>query len=239
MLRRCPLLASALGSLLCLAACGAAPADVRVAQAETSKPMGSSAPGSCDPAVYPCGPYGYLPGDVIPNFTFVGREDSDGDGKVTPADPVKVFHLSDYYGRPDLKVLVLLTSAEWCGPCNLEQGSLITEWAELRAKKTPATFLEVLTESDGGDPADIGTVDRWIGKEWTDMSDKKSPKSGLTIGFPVAADPTDQSSQLGVFAIPASVYITTSDMTIQLVPSPGYAVGRPSPIPGLIASLLN
>src|SRR5262249_21020363 len=76
---------------------------------------GGAPANGCDATTYPCGPYGFYSGDVLPNLAFLGRADDDGDGN-SNNDPVRRIQLSDFYKDKSIKALAILVSAEWCGP---------------------------------------------------------------------------------------------------------------------------
>lgn len=208
------LLLSAATALL-LGACGEAQT---IIPEETAKSGAEAQVATADPKVYPLGPYGFTQDTVIPNLSFVGKADMNKSGKVNDDSPIRI-SLSDYYGKPDIKLLVLMVAAEWCGPCNQEQGELVTSYAKVAPKGV--AYLEALTQSTNHSPADMATVDRWTGKAWTDQ---QTGKGGLFLPFPVVADPTDISEQLGASAIPTQLIVRTSDMQI-VVFHQGYGKG--------------
>lgn len=205
---------------LFLGACGAAPpAEVPSEPARGGDPLNA-----CDATKYPCAPYGYLWGDVLPNLEFVGRADDNKDGVISPDDPVRKIRLSDYYQDKNIHVLAILVSAEWCPPCQAEQGELIDSWKQYQADKKGVAYVGVLIESTNRSPADVGTVDRWTARNWTNNGKKPATMAGK-IPFPFVADPTNQ---LGPYypqpAFPMQMVVTTSDMVIQWTNN-GYGPG--------------
>lgn len=205
---------SAAAALL-LGACGEAQT---IIPEETAKSGAEAVVATNDPKLYPDGPYGFTLDTVIPNLTFVGKRDSNGDGRVDDEKPTQI-SLSDFYGKKDVKLLAFLIAAEWCGPCNLEQGELVTSYGKLHAEGVE--YLEAVTENNKGAPADIPTLDRWTGKSWTDQQTKKT---GLYLPFPTVVDPTKIATMLGASAIPTQLIIRTSDMRI-MVFNQGYGKG--------------
>lgn len=205
-------LSSALAALA-LSACDPAP----IVPEETAKPAAAT----CDGTEYPCGPFGYHSGDVIPNLRFIGRVDANGNGDLTD-DPATEIALGDFYKKPGAKVLALLVAAEWCPPCQEEQGELESTWRDYQDQQKPVVFLEVLTQSNDGSPADLDTVTRWTKKKWVDSN---TMTSGLKLSFPVAADPTEAVGPYGLSGYPTQLIIDTETMQLLDEPHSGYGAG--------------
>jgi hypothetical protein len=201
-----------------LVGCGGTPDPIHspaIHPSETAKNPSDVHTASCDPKLYPCGPFGYQSGDVIPNVAFTGRL-KPGDANSTAA-----IKMSDFFQDKSVKLVALLVAAEWCGPCQQEQGELVDAYAAYKAKNAGVAFFEVLTESTNRSPADLATVDRWTAKKWTNASTGMGNK---LITFPVGADPSYTVVPLGLTAYPTQILIQTSDMTIQVL-GQGYGPG--------------
>lgn len=153
---------------------------------------------------YPAAPYGYQVGAVIQNIKFVGKADPDGAAGTATYDtlPMKAFALSDFYGSPDVKLLVVSGVAGWCGPCNEEQ----FEVPDLQAKYEPlgVRWVEGLVQGFNettGAPATSSDIDRWANRH------------GLHVA--IGLDPEDKLHEYAdVTAFPLNMLIRTSDMHI-------------------------
>ncbi len=104
-------------------------------------------------------PEGYKDGDRMPNFTL---KDSDGND----------VSLKDFKG----KVILLDSSAVWCGPCNDDTPKLEKNFHQAY-KNTGDGFvvLQLLGENKAGDPPTGQDLAAWIIKH--------------SVTFPVLADP--------------------------------------------------
>ncbi len=155
----------------------------------------------CDPAVYPCGPYGYQPGSVIENLSLVARVDDDGDGFADEKDPVGTISLSRYFQDKNIYALVMTGSAEWCGPCQQEQPGLRQLFEQYRAAGGHLAILETLIQDAAYRPSTIAVADRW--------------KARFQLPFDVAADPSVVlQPYYDINAFPMNMVIRTSDMKI-------------------------
>ena len=155
----------------------------------------------CDKSAYPCGPFGFLSGEVVANLQLYGRHDDNNNGTVTD-DPARIIKMSDYYKDKSIKVIAVLVAAEWCGPCQQEQPDLVAAWKKYQTNKSGVAFIEAIIQRKDGTPADLDAVDRWS-KQF------KTP-------FDMVADPTVAlGPYYNVAAFPMQMVIQTSDMTIQ------------------------
>ena len=160
---------------------------------------------------YPAAPYGIEKGSVIENYGFPGF--------VNPAEQpkeIKTIRLSDFYnptgdetfpaggafpeGQPKPKAMLIVMSAVWCGPCQLEAAKTLPDKHEEFA---PAgEFLLVLADSEtAGVPADDSDLAGWTNKYPTD--------------FPAVIDPDyELGQQFPASAYPANMILDTTTMTI-------------------------
>ena len=183
------------GPLLIAAACAFLSAGCSTPSGNTS---GSDV---CDATTYPCGPYGVGVGDVIANATLTGRRDDNHDGRITD-DPARPIQLSDYHGDPNVKVLALFITTEWCVPCRAEQPELIGIWNRSQSMKSGVAVLELLVQNTRGGAADQTTIDTWA--------------NGYGIPFDMAFDPMGNLGRLyttGTY--PSQAVITMRDMRIR------------------------
>lgn len=156
---------------------------------------------TCDPAVYPCGPYGYQPGSVIEDLSLVARVDGNGDGKSDETDPVGTIPLSRYFQDKNIYALVMTGSAEWCGPCQAEQPGLKDLYESYQKVGGHLAILETIIQDTNYRPSTIAVADRW--------------KKRFQLPFDVAADPSVVlSPYYDINAFPMNMVIRTSDMKI-------------------------
>lgn len=188
-------------TMILSAACAAAPASV---DAERGKGGTGTV---CDPALYPCGPYGFAPGSVIEDIELVARRDTDADGEIgspvcgASVDAVSTVKLSDYYKDKTVQALLLTGSAEWCGPCRSEQPGLRRLFNSYQDKGGHLAILGTIVENNNHEPSDIDVADRW--------------KCQYDLPFVVAADPAMVlQPYYDISAFPMNMLIRTSDMRI-------------------------
>jgi thiol-disulfide isomerase/thioredoxin len=173
--------------------------------------------GTCDPANYACGPYGYGPGGVIQNLSFMGRSEANGNGYTDPTDPLKTISLADYYKNKGYKALVLLGVAEWCVPCRDEQPELVNLSKTYGNK---VAWLEAVLQDAKSKPADQATADRWA-------TDFKIPFDIVLDSQPVLAPFFDGN-------FPFSMVISTADMKIS-----NQTIGRDLALKAHIDAIVN
>lgn len=155
----------------------------------------------CDPAKYPCAPYGYLPGSVIENLSIPARRDLDLDGSIGN-EVTRNISLSDYFQNKDYKVLVITSSAEWCDPCKAEQPGLVRLYNDYKGNLGgQVAILEVIVQDNDGVEADMTVAERW------------STAHGLP--FDIGVDPHQfLAPYYDINAFPMNLVIRTSDMQI-------------------------
>lgn len=193
MRKNSPLLAFALTAFT--VGCGAPPP---VKPMEMGKGDGGAA--QCDPAVYPCAPYGYTEERIIADLTLPGRKDSNKDGITNSGDALVNLTLSDYFRDKKIKVVFVDVSAEWCNPCKAAQPTLVKVYNKYKAAGQ-VVFLEAIAQDRNHLPSDIAVTDRWA--------------TTYKLPFHMAADPTNV---LGPYynenAFPMEMVIRTRDMKI-------------------------
>src|SRR2546423_1623772 len=140
--------------ITCLAACSSAPAapDAPAIDAVAT----NDAAALCGPGIYPCGPYGYVPGTTIANFALIGQRDDNASGTIDVGDTVIELKLSDV--AAGAQALVIDVCAEWCQPCRMSQASLDMLYAMYSPR---AAFLDVMLQDRNFQPGDLASVDRW------------------------------------------------------------------------------
>ncbi|MEZ4226633.1 MAG: hypothetical protein R3B13_37140 [Polyangiaceae bacterium] len=156
---------------------------------------------------YPASPYGGDKGDVIENFTFgAGWLDPAAAGYDTTA--LQSVSFSDFYnpdGSGDTKLLLLNTSAVWCGACKAEHGgsgskpSLNEHQDSLGPKGL--TIVSLLFQDAQSKPA---TNDHLVA--WTQAYETRHP---------MALDPEYQMGRFGSAEnAPLNIVVDTKTMTV-------------------------
>jgi hypothetical protein len=176
--------------------------------------------GSCDPAQYPCAPYGFTTGAVMQNLSLTGRRDFNMSGSPLD-DPAATIQLGDYYKDKNLKVLLISLATVWCAPCASEQPSLVTLYQNYQSAHKGVAFLEVILQNAQAQPADQPTADAWA------MTYK--------LPFDIASDP--QNALMPFYnpsTFPVQLILDTSTMTI-LYDHTGTSTDLQSVIDGALA----
>jgi hypothetical protein len=162
---------------------------------------------------YPAAPYGVDIGDIIQDYEFPGFPDPI-DRPTSELVPIK---LSDFYnptgqdtfpeggphpaGTPKPRGLLIVVSAVWCGPCQLEADEVLPE-KHAQYEPLGGEFLLVL--ADGPSPGEAAETKHLSG--WTKEYD---------TDFPAVIDPDyDLGKIFPSSAYPANMIIDTRTMTI-------------------------
>ncbi len=156
--------------------------------------------GACDPAQYPCAPYGFNTGSVMQNVSLTGRRDFNMSGSPLD-DPAATIQLSDYYQNKNLKVLLISMATVWCGPCQQEQPSLVALYQNYQSAHKGVAFLEVILQNAQAQPADQPTADAWA--------------KTYSLPFDIASDP--QNALMPFYnpsTFPVQLILDTSTMSI-------------------------
>lgn len=138
---------------------------------------------ACD---YPAGPYGTTEGKLVENFEFKAFADANYQCK-DPADQVmdlsktRKVSFKDYFCNSSCpekkkKILWVMVSAGWCGPCQQEVAETQAQYGK-GALDPRVHLINILYEDDKSKP-----VTEEFGKLWA-----KNNQFQLT--FPVALDP--------------------------------------------------
>jgi hypothetical protein len=140
---------------------------------EIPKELLGAAPG-CAAAGYPESGFGTESGDVVENACFTGYRAPE---RVTPdAEHRETIAFSDYYdpaGTKGYNLLLINTSAIWCGACVVEHGTLPDHARELGPQGL--VIVSTLFQDAHGDEATLEDVERWI--------------DNFGTNFPMVADP--------------------------------------------------
>jgi len=161
---------------------------------------------------YPPGPYALEKFGIVPDMSFY---DPWNDNWIS---------LSDYYKHPEVKALIVVSSAGWCGPCLMEAAALIG----LYEKYAPDGLEIVYTMGNTNVPGDV-PFDTTIGKVCTagfaadlDFMDNwklaTATEAGKLVNYPMYADPNrDILAEFPNHNWPLSFMVTTKDMGVRLV----------------------
>lgn len=198
---------TSLAALLLTLAIGCASKDGTQAAADTGTPEEDTAPAE-DTApwnVYPEGPYGLNKDNIFPNAKLSGYRDGvDGTREWTEMS------MQDYYdptGERGVYAILVVVSAEWCGPCKEEAKDLPGFYTNIY-KPRGAKFLTSMIEDKAGKPATQAVVDRWL--------------TAYKANFDIAADPEGLvmlPKSDPKWSIPRNYIINPRDMKIARVNS--------------------
>ncbi|HMR74010.1 MAG TPA: hypothetical protein PKD61_02830 [Polyangiaceae bacterium] len=156
---------------------------------------------------YPAGPYGGEKGDTIDNFSFSAGWLNPEASNYDPAAfaPIAFADFHDPDGSKGHKLLLLNTSAVWCGACKAEHGgspskpSLNEHQDSLGPKGL--TIISLLFQDAKSDPA---TADHLVG--WTQTYETRHP---------MALDPDYQMGQFGsAESAPLNIVVEARTMTV-------------------------
>ena len=161
---------------------------------------------------YPPGPYAVEKFQVMPNMTFYDPWENEW------------IELKDYYLSKDIKVLLIVSSAGWCGPCLSEAAALI----ELYKKYNPDGLEIIYTLGNTNIPGDVPfdvvyekpesagfASDLYFMENWKHMTETEA---GQQLNYSMYADPKREFLPYAPnHAWPFSVLVTTKDMGVRLV----------------------
>jgi hypothetical protein len=231
-----------LGALLAFGGCGNEKTQPDTGPTPDTRPLTDSTAvldtgePSCGPGVYPCAPYGTKTNDIAANLDFLGFQDPEEQCEVhntkTP-EMAKLAQISlkDFFrGDPKAgckrKLLWVIVSAGWCGPCQSEVRSTALQYAKGQVDPRIA-ILNIVFETDtGGEPADEAFIKDWANALGPDLNGDK--KADGPVAFPVVMDP---SFKMGAYfnkaATPFNMLIDLSNMQIffQLTGGDANAIG--------------
>lgn len=164
---------------------------------------------ACD---YPAGPYGTTEGKVVENFEFVGFADAQylckvAKDQVMDLSAPRKISFKDFYCNSGCeskkrRLLWVMVSAGWCGPCHQEVTETQAQY-EKGAIDAEVHLLNVVYEDDNGKPATESFTKLW------------AKNNKFQISFPVAMDPT---FQMGKYfdrnAVPFNMIVDLDTMKI-------------------------
>jgi hypothetical protein len=153
-------------------------------------------------APYPAGPYGVQAGEIIPNFEFLGFADPS-----TSTEEARAIELADFWnptgedvfpedsiygaGNPKPTVIVLVVSAVWCGPCQVESATILPAENAKYGPKGALFFLQLADGPSQGSPAELSHLISWTSKYETRFPAVIDPKYQLGSLFPSSAFPAN------------------------------------------------
>jgi len=163
--------------------------------------------------LYPPGPHSIELFGILPNLAFY--------------DPWKKdwVRTSEYYKHEQHKVLLIVSSAGWCGPCQKEAAELVEKYDEyhedgLEVAYTLLQSFELLDHifvNPDQEEEDMFFMEQWKQIPLYYGGDKE-------IQYPLYADPGQALKKYisGGYGIPFVILITTKDMGIRFI-GQGYA----------------
>lgn len=164
--------------------------------------------------LYPEGPHAIELFGIIPDLVFY--------------EPWKKewVRISEYYKHPEHKALLIVSSAGWCGPCQLEASKLVDFYNDYHEDglEIAYTLIQSFVQMDWiftdpeNEQADLFFMEQW--KEVPLYYDKDEP-----IQYPLYADPTQALGPYippNEYGLPFTILITTKDMGVRFM-SAGYS----------------
>lgn len=128
---------------------------------------------------YPSAPYGHRMDTVAPDTSFRGWRNPAETG--FEADQAETIRFSDFYdadGSKGIKLIYVISSAEWCPPCRQEYAHFKKNGVAAAYRQKGVAFLGTIFQDSARpspQPADYATGKRW-GEQYE-------------VGFPFAIDP--------------------------------------------------
>ena len=161
---------------------------------------------------YPKGPYGTSEGKIVENFVFDGFADAQylcksAKDQVMDLSATRKISFKDFYcntGCSDKKrrLLWVMVSAGWCGPCHQEVMDTQAQYAK-GAIDAKVHLLNVIYEDDNAKPVTESFTKLW------------AKNSKFNISFPIAMDP---SFRMGAYfdrnAVPFNMIVDLDTMEI-------------------------
>jgi len=146
---------------------------------------------------YPAGPYGLLPGQIVPPLVVTGyREDG------TAWESISTRDYFDPDGKKGIRGVLFVVAAQWCGVCKA-QATWLPDAYRSTWKARGARILTALVQTSTGAAAVQATADQW--------------KAAFGIPYAVAIDP--KLSLVPAFggAIALPVDLTIDPRTMRVV----------------------
>ncbi len=188
----------------------AATPDISVSDFTTS--AGGDSGASCGTGIYPCGPYGTSVGNVVENLEFQGFSDpkdlcTKHKDKVMDTTALRKISFKDFHlggagcAATKPKVLWVMVSAGWCGPCKYEVAT-VQGWLKNGQVDERIALFNILFETEKGTvPATEAFIKTWI--------------NTYKLSLPVVMDP---SFKMGAFfdrkAVPFNMLIDLKTMKV-------------------------
>ena len=161
--------------------------------------------------LYPSGPYAIEKFQVMPNMEFYNPWRDEW------------IELKDYYLDEDIKALLIVSSAGWCGPCLAEAAALIDIYDKYNTEGLEIIYTLGNTNIPGDppfdgvheDPNSAGfAADLYFMNNWVNMTEVEA---GKPLNYNMYADPYREFIPYApTHAWPFSMLVTTKDMGIRL-----------------------
>jgi hypothetical protein len=125
------------------------------------------------------------PGNVIPNYKFLGYPDAD------KSKGLQTVALADFYDPEgkNFKIIHLVVAGVWCKPCNQETDALVPAYPDMKTKG-----VVVVQALGDGPKLNVGAtktdLDSWIDNHHTNFTQVLDPgQKNLGVFFDAAAIP--------------------------------------------------
>jgi len=166
-----------------------------------------------DADLYPPGPYSINLFSILPDLAFYNPWEKSWK------------RISEYYKHEEHKVLLIISSAGWCGPCQKEAAELVGVYDEYHQDGLEIVYTlmqsfelqDYIFVNPDQEDDDMFFMEQWKQIPLYYGIDKE-------IQYPLYADPGQaiNSHILGGYGIPFVILVTTKDMGIRFV-GQGYA----------------
>ena len=166
-----------------------------------------------EPDLYPPGPHSIELFGILPDLAFYNPWEKNWK------------RISEYYKHEEHKVLLIISSAGWCGPCQKEAAELVEKYDEYHEDGLEIAYTlmqsfelqDYIFVNPDQEEDDMFFMEQWKEIPFYYGGDK-------TIQYPLYADP-GQAIKKYIFSgygIPFVILITTKDMGIRFI-GQGYA----------------
>ncbi len=154
--------------------------------------------------MYPSGPYGNHPSDVLADWTVSGYRLTTANTDSTKVPWETDIKLSDYYMDPTCKCLLLTVGARWCGACQQEQPSVIADVQQDPHFCVMGILIDGLQPGVAATKDDVDAWTQMYKQDFTVVQGTFASTQGLFKGWDMQ----------GTIGLPFSLIVKPGDMTV-------------------------